>query len=36
MESMKFINPKAQAVAHERNEGATKGYKIHRLHIVPV
>ena len=39
MESMKFINLKARAVAHERSEGATKGlrvYKFHRLHIVPV
>ena len=39
MWSLKFINLKAWAVAHERSEGATKGlrvYKFHRLHIVPV
>ena len=39
MESMKFINPKAQAVVHKRSKGPTKGlrvYKFHRLHIVPV
>ena len=39
MESKKFINLKARAVAHEQSEGATKGlrvYKFHRLHIVSV
>ena len=39
VESMKFINLKARAVAHKQSEGATKGlkvYKFHRLHMVPV
>ena len=39
MESMKFTNPKARAVAHEQSKGVTKGLRVyisHRFHSVPV
>jgi len=35
MESMKIINPKVQAVAHEQSKDTTKRLRVYKFHKTP-